>query len=330
MGSMILRRFSQYAVVLLIAITLNFFLPRMMPGNPLALILGESVRFMSSNEIDTVIKAKGLDKPLWEQYLIYLNDLAHGNLGNSYLYGAEVASVSGLLAEKLKWTLLLTGTSLVLSTSAGIALGVWSAWHRGRPSDLSLLIGLIVMRSIPVFWIAMILIAVFGVEWHILPFMGSYSLIPRYTGVSYLLDVGRHLILPLTAVTLVSIPGTYMVTRYSMLNILNSDFIMVARAKGLSERALMYSHALRNALLPIVTIFMLNASGTISGATVVETVFSYPGVGRMMYEAVLRRDYPLLQGGFLVITVAVIIGNILADLAYPLVDPRVRIGGKAV
>lgn len=329
MGGMILRRFSQYALVLCIAITLNFFLPRAMPGNPLSLMLGESIRFMSSDEIDAVIRAKGLDKPLWEQYLIYLGDLARGNLGNSYLYGAHVKSVSGLLVEKIKWTLLLTGTSLILSTGIGVALGVWSAWRRGRPADISLLIGLIVMRSVPVFWVAMILIAVFGVEWQILPFMGAYSLVPRYTGVVYLADVLRHLILPVTAVTLVSIPGTYMVTRYSMLSILSSDFITVARAKGLSERALMYGHAMRNALLPVVTVFMLNASGTISGATVVETVFSYPGVGRMMYEAVLRRDYPLLQGGFLVITVAVIVGNILADLAYPLLDPRVRAGGNA-
>jgi peptide/nickel transport system permease protein len=314
-------KLGQYALVLFIILAINFFLPRAMPGNPLRFLAGEDVGFLPAETIQEILAKNGLDKPLPQQFLIYLGNLLRGDLGYSYQSKRPVLEV---LLERLPWTLLLTGTSLILSTLIGIVFGTLAAWWRGGRFDAASLTSFILLDSTPSFWLGMILIAVFAVNLKLLPIFGAQTPWVTLTGWAYVWDVLKHLILPVATLTLTTISGTFMIMRYSMLQTLGEDYITTARSKGQREWLVLYRHVMRNALLPVATVFMLNLGFVVSGATVVETVFSYPGLGRLLFEAVLNRDYPLLQGAFLLITLSVLAANVIADLLYPLLDPRVR------
>lgn len=311
----------QYALVLLFAITLNFLLPRMMPGSPLLFLVGEDVGFMPAEQRAQIMRAFGLDQPLWRQYVIYLVNLAQGDLGFSYQQGRPIAEI---IRNRLPWTLLLVGLSLLLATLIGVAWGVLAAWRRGSPVDLGSLGVAMFFESTPSFWLGMIFIALFaaGLGWF--PIFGAQSIGVPLSGAAWMADRLRHLALPLATLTLITIPGMFMIMRYAMLSVLGEQYVTTARSKGVAERRVIYGHAMRNALLPVVTVFMLNLGTIVSGATVIETVFSYPGVGRLLFEAVLARDYPVIQATFFIVTVSVIGMNIVADLLYPLIDPRVR------
>lgn len=312
---------AQYALVLLFAVTLNFLLPRMMPGSPLVFLAGEDVGFMTAQQRTQLLSAFGLDQPLWRQYVIYLGRLARGDLGFSFQQGRPIIEIIG---SRLPWTLLLVGVSLLLGTLIGIAWGLLAAWRRGTRIDIGSLSVAMFFDSTPSFWLGMIFIAVFaaGLRWF--PIFGAQTPGAALSGLALLTDRLRYLVLPLITLTLITIPGMFMIMRYSMLTVLGEQYIATARSKGVAERRVMFGHAMRNALLPVATVFMLNVGFIVGGATVVETVFSYPGVGRLLFEAVLARDYPVLQATFFIITVSVVAANILADLLYPLIDPRVR------
>lgn len=314
-------RGAQYLLVLALTIALNFFLPRMMPGSPLVFLAGEDVGFLAPEQRAQLYALYGLDQPQWKQFLTYVANLARGQLGYSFQRGRPIAAIIG---ERLPWTLLLVGISLGLATLAGATLGAVAAWRRGSAVDLGTLGVAMFFESVPSFWLGMIFIAVFaaGLGWF--PIFGAATAGMPYTGLAMLLDRARHLVLPLATLTLITIPTTYLIMRYSMLSVLGEQYIATARSKGVAERLVLRRHAMRNALLPVATVFMLNLGFIVGGATVVETVFSYPGVGRLLYEAVLNRDYPVIQGTFFILTVSVIAANILADLLYPLIDPRVR------
>ncbi len=314
-------RGAQYLLVLALTVALNFFLPRMMPGSPLVFLAGEDVGFLTPEQREQLYSLYGLNEPQWKQFATYVANLARGQLGYSFQRGRPI---SHMIAERLPWTLLLVGTALVLATLAGAALGAMAAWRRGSALDLGSLGVAMLFESVPSFWLGMIFIAVFaaGLGW--LPIFGAGTAGAALAGWPLLLDRARHLALPLATLTLITTPGVYLIMRYSMLAVLGEQYIVTARAKGVAERAVLRRHAVRNALLPVATVFMLSLGFIASGATIVETVFSYPGVGRLLYEAVLNRDYPVMQGTFFIITVSVIAANILADLLYPLIDPRVR------
>lgn len=316
-------RGAQYGLVLLFAVTLNFLLPRMMPGSPLVYLAGEEVGYLSEEQRTQLLHAYGLDRPLWQQYARYLGDLARGNLGRSVQQGRPILEI---IAQRLPWTLLLVGLSLLLATLVGIAWGLLAGWRRGSWLDVGSLGVTMVFESTPSFWLAMIFIAVFaaGLRWF--PIFGAETPALGLSGLPLLANRGWHLVLPLATLTLVTVPGMFLITRYSLLGVLGEQYIATARAKGIEERTVMFRHAMRNALLPVATVFMLNLGFIVSGATVVETVFSYPGVGRLLFEAVRARDYPVIQATFFIITVSVIAANVLADLMYPLIDPRVRRG----
>lgn len=314
---------GQYALVLLAALTLNFFLPRMMPGSPLRFLAGENVGMLTPDQVAEVQTRYGLNEPLYEQYLRYLVSMFRGDWGYSYQAGLPVAET---ILERLPWTLLLVGTSLVIASLFGILIGAVASWYRGGWLDNTSLTSSVLLDSLPTFWLGMLLIAVFAVELRWLPIFGAVTPWGPKSGWPYLLDILRHLVLPATTLTLATLSGTYLVMRYSMLDVLGQDYIRTARSKGVHERQVLLKHALRNALLPVSTVIFLNLGFLIGGATVIETVFSYPGVGTLLYQAVLNRDYPVLQGSFLMLTVSVIAANILADAVYPLLDPRVRKG----
>lgn len=311
----------QYALVLLFAVTLNFALPRLMPGSPLVFLAGEDVAFMSQEQRAQLLAAFGLDQPLWRQYVIYLRNLATGNLGFSFQQGRPI---NAIIADRLPWTLALVGTGLIAATLVGVGWGTLAAWRRRSAFDLSSVGVAMFFDSVPSFWLGMVFIAVFaaGLRWF--PIFGAMTPGAGFSGWPLLVDLARHLTLPLLTLTLITIPGMFLIMRYSMLTVLGEQYIATARSKGIGDRGVMFRHAMRNALLPVATVFMLNLGFVVSGATVIETVFSYPGVGRLLFEAVLARDYPVLQATFFIITVSVIGANILADMLYPLIDPRVR------
>lgn len=317
-----LRRTLEYAATFFLAISLNFLLPRAMPGDPLALIAGEAVRQMGAEKIAELRAAYGLDRPLGEQYFLYLGRLAQGDLGHSYRYSGG-KSVVDILADRFVWTFSLVLVGLTLATFLGSLLGAWAAWRHGRLGDLGLLMALFAVRSMPSFWVAMLLIPLFAVRWRILPSGDSYS-IPRPEGWEKVTDVVKHAILPLGVLALSYVPTAFAVMRSSMLNILGAPYIRTARAKGLREFVVLYRHAMRNALLPVVTSFGLDFGQLLGGVTLIETVFNYRGLGSMMFDAVKSRDYPLLQGGFLVFTLGVLFINLLTDWLYPRLDPRLR------
>ncbi|MDD9313940.1 ABC transporter permease [Cytobacillus firmus] len=320
MGKFITGKLLQYFIVIFLMLTLNFLLPRLMPGNPLVFLAGEDVGFMSSAEKDAILDKYGLNDSILEQYGTYIKNIFTGDFGYSY---QQKRPISELLMERLPWTMLLTGLGLVLSTVIGVMFGAISAWRRGTNTDANLLTVFMFLSAMPSFWVGMILVSIFSAQLGWLPVFGAESAWSNYTGMDRFFDIGKHLILPLATLILISVTSTFMIMRYSMLNVLGEDYIMMAKAKGVKEKVIKYKHAMRNALLPVATVFMLSLGFILGGATVIETVFAYPGVGRLMFESVLSRDYPLIQATFLIITFSVVIANFLADLIYPLLDPKV-------
>jgi peptide/nickel transport system permease protein len=316
------RRALEFVITFFLAISINFFLPRLVPGNPLQLIAGNAAPQLGKERIEALRAQYGLDKPLHEQYVIYLKQLARGDLGMSYRYSGG-RTVVEVLSENFRWTLLLVGISLVTALVIGSALGIWSATRRGDPVDLGLLSGVYVLRSIPPFWLAMLLIPIFAIQLGYLPTGDSYS-IPRLEGWENIKDVARHALMPVTVLTLAYLPTAFVIMRAAMFGIMESDYIRTARAKGVPNFWVVMKHGLRNALLPVLTSFMVDLGQLLGGVTVIEAVFNYRGIGNMMFEAVKSRDYPLLQGGFLLFTVTILILNIITELMYPLLDPRLR------
>jgi peptide/nickel transport system permease protein len=262
----------------------------------------------------------GLDKPLPAQFWDYLVHLVHGSFGTSVQYGAPARQV---ILTHLPWTLLLVGSSIVVSGLIGTLGGVVAAWKRGSSSDLGSLVAVMFLDSTPIFWLGMLLLGVFSVELHWLPLFGAVPF-GHPSGLSFVGSVVERLALPAVTLVLGTLGGHFLLARYSMINSLKQDYLLTAEAAGLSQRRILFGHAMRNSMLPIVTGLLLNLGFLFGGATVVETVFSYPGLGRLMYDSVLARDYPVLQGTFLLLAVGVVLCNYLADLLYPLLDPRVR------
>lgn len=313
-------KISQYLLLIIFTITLNFLLPRLMPGSPLRFLGGEDVILMSSEEKQAILKEHGLDKPLHVQYVAYVRSLLKGDIGFSF---QQKMPVIDIIKARLPWTLLLTGINIIITTILGVIFGTIAAWQRGTKKDVMLMNVFAFLKSMPSFWIGMILVSVFGAQLGILPIYGSQTLWANYTGLAKVIDIAKHLVLPVTTLVFLSISSIFLTMRYSMIDVLGEDYIFMAKVKGLNENTIKYRHAMRNALIPVVTIVMLNLGYMVGGATIVETVFAYPGIGRMMFEAVINRDYPVLQAGFLIITISVILANFIADIIYPLFDPKV-------
>lgn len=314
-------RFGQHATVLWVAVTLNFALPRLAPGDPaLVMYTGEGVP--TPEELAELGSLYGLDEPVMTQYGRFWLNLLHGDLGLSTGHNRPVAEV---LLERFPWSFALVALGLIGAILVGTLLGALSAWRResGRPArEKGLLVTVLAVDSMPGFWIGMLLIALFSAQLGWLPSYASAAL-PEGSGAA-LLESIRRLIMPVLTMIITSMGTYYLLARASMGTVLGEPFIRLARAKGLPERTVAAKHALRTALLPITTNAAMAAGSLVSGAVVIETVFSYPGLGKVIADAVAVRDYPLLQGAFLLATLGVIVANIVADALYPLLDPRVR------
>lgn len=316
--------FVEYLVTLMIILTINFFLPRLMPGDPFLHLSGEAgmeVVTFTEEQREYFIAHYGLDRPLSEQYLRYLTGLLRGDLGFSYYYKADVA---GIILGRIPWTLLMVTAATFLSLLLGILLGSFSAWRREAWQDKATYLFMIIFSEVPVFLLGIMLLVVFAAGLGLFPLSGAMTHFSGYTGWEKATDVLHHAILPIITLSLARAGGIYFLVRNTLTTVLAKDYMRTARAKGLSEGRIRYRHALKNALLPLVTRVALQLGGMVGGAVLVENVFAYPGLGRLMQEAVFVRDYPLLQGIFLVLAFSVLTANLLADLLYRVLDPRTR------
>ncbi|MBF9233825.1 ABC transporter permease [Microvirga alba] len=309
------RRILQIFPVVLLAVMMNFLLINLAPGDPAVVMAGEHAPVEYIAELR---KSYGLDAPVLERLGTYLVKLMHGDLGYSFAYRRPVLE---LLLERAQATMLLVLISQFFSILLGTWLGAYAARHHNRIADKLISYGTILLYCMPIFWIGMMLIMIFAVKLQWLPSSGMTSFMsfgrPRW------IDIAIHMILPATCLFLHTLPIYAKLARASVLEVAREDFITTARAIGFSERVVYMRHALRNALLPTVTVAGLSLSALLTGALLVETVFAWPGLGRLMFEAVSARDYPVLMGGFLFATLLVIIGNFIVDVIYTYLDPRV-------
>lgn len=320
----VLRRAVFYLVTAWAAITLNFMIPRLLPGDPVQALITRYQGQISTDAADSLYVLFGLDQKssLWDQYLEYWGNIFTGDFGLSFTYFPT--PVSEVLAQSLPWTLGLVGVSTLISFMLGTLAGVYAGWKRGSWAD-SLLPVTTFFSSIPYFWVGLIAIALFAEAWQLLPASGGWdtALLPSFTG-EFIGSVLLHGLLPAGTIILCSVAGWILSMRNMMVTVSSEDFVTVAHAKGLKERTVMFGYAARNAVLPNVSGFALSLGFIVSGTLLAEMVFSYPGIGYNLYEAVNSKDYPLMQGVFLIITLSVLVANLIADFAYAFLDPRTR------
>jgi ABC-type dipeptide/oligopeptide/nickel transport system permease component len=303
-------------VTVFVAITINFFLFRVLPGS--------AVRNLSrvpnaTPELQQSLEEQfGLDKPLWQQYVIYLQQLLHGNLGVSFSNQQPVAEN---LREALANTIPMVALGTIVAIIVGVVTGVFSAWKRGTKLDKVSTNIAIAFYSFPTQWLALVLL-IYLAAWF--PSHGrTNDFLINPTWWDHQMDVLHHMFLPALTLAL-TLYGEYtLIVRSAMLETLGEDYVLTARAKGLSQRAIVIKHALRNATLPIITLMALSLGYIVAGSILIESVYSWPGIGNAVYQAVIERDYPMLQGAFLVLTVAVVFFNFLADVLYFALDPRI-------
>lgn len=314
------RLVVQYGLVLVAAAVLNFALPRLAPGSVIDyLVPPELAGSLTEEQRDHILARYGLDAPTHVQFRQYVTGLARGDLLVSARYSRPVRDV---VFERLPWTLLLVGTASILALAVGTVAGFRSAWKRGRATDVSTLSTFMLIDSMPPFFVGLLLILAFSVHLGWFPIFGAVPTLPT-EGLALVVEIGRRLVLPAVSLTAAMLGTIYLVARPALVSELREDYVLMAQAKGLTRRQVR-RHAERNALLPVSTMALINLGTLVGGATVIETVFSYPGLGRLLYESVLARDYPVLQGTFFILAVTVLAANFLADLLYPLLDPRVR------
>jgi peptide/nickel transport system permease protein len=330
----ILRKLVFAAITLMVVVVFNFFLFRILPGDPVRMLFRNP---RVTREAQDLLRVQfGLDKPVWldaeklsagdipgaldSQFTAYIRNLLQGNLGVSFTNRQPVAE---LLSERVWRTVVLVMAGETIAILVGAGVGLVAAWRRGTPIDAgALMIGLL-MWALPTFFLGIILLILAR---GVLPTGGMVT--PGYAAegsLKYWLDVAKHLILPTITLAVVSASGYMLIMRSAVVDVLAEDFILTAKAKGLSNLRILRDHALKNAMLPMVTIVALTLGYTVGGAIQVETVFSWPGIGRLIYDAVAKQDYPVLQGAFLLLAVSVIIANFAADILYSVIDPRVKL-----
>jgi peptide/nickel transport system permease protein len=313
-------RLLQGLALVLAVVVLNFVLVHAAPGDPVETIAGASGG-MSAELMAELRTQYGLDRPLPVQLGVYLGKVLRGDLGYSYFFNLPVTQ---MIAERVPATLLLVLSSVLLAFVVGTALGVLSSRRpNGLLSQFITVLSLVGFAA-PVFWIGIMLVILLASVFPILPVAGMRSIDATGGGLADVLDVAHHLVLPTITLSLVYLAQYSRLARSSMLDVLGSDFIRTARSKGLAERVVLYKHALRNALLPVVTVLGLQFGNVLAGAILVETVFNWPGLGRLAFDSVLRRDYPTILGVLLFSSIVVVVMNQLTDLCYRLIDPRIK------
>lgn len=315
-----IKKLFQSILTIFIVLIINYFLFRIMPGDPLQMLMRNPKA--SPEAIAKIAEMFGLDQPWYMQFFIYLKQLFRLDMGMSILYRQPVIDV---IASRILQTLLLVGLAEILAIIAGIFVGVISAWRRGQKVDVISLSFSLITYAMPTFWLGIVFVVFFSVYLNIFPTSGMATPGMVYANIfEHINDVANHLFLPVLTMSLVLIGEYALIMRNSLLEVLTEDYITTAHAKGFDEEYVIKKHAVPNAMLPMVTIIAINLGMVIAGAIQVETIFSWPGIGRLMYDALTNRDYPLLQGIFLFVTVCVVIANLIADILYGYLDPRVK------
>lgn len=314
----IIKRVLQYIPLIFCVIIVIFLLVHLAPGDPTYILVGE----YGDEEFIRAAKARlGLDKPLYEQFLIYISNVFKGDLGYSYLRSEHVST---LILNRIPATLLLVLTAMFISALIGIILGTIAAARKGIV-DISVSIISLIGVSIPYFWLGQIILIIFAVMLGLFPIGGMVSVRMEYRGIYYILDILHHLVLPATTLAVFNIAYTTKITRGSVLEALTQDYVITARSKGIPERRVIFRHALRNALIPVVTYTGLNTGALLVGAILTETVFAWPGMGSLLYDSIRLRDYPVILGIFIYGSIIVIIANFIVDILYGVLDPRIRV-----
>ncbi|MFQ6123778.1 MAG: ABC transporter permease [Candidatus Heimdallarchaeota archaeon] len=324
MKDYIIRRSIQNVILFLAAMVINFFIFHLIPGDPASYLLPPG----TEPETRRILREQyGFDKPVTEQFVNYLKMVASGKFGHSFIYNRPVGKVifgDTFLDSRILNTLILMGTSLALAITIGTLLGLMAAWKRGSKFDYAVSISSLVVYSLPVFFVGLLVILFFGIHLHWIPITGTHTPFIKQTRIEFILDYLHHLLAPMFVITLFFIPNYFIITRNNTLDIFSEDFMQTAEAKGLSDRQIVFKHAGKNSFLPTLSLIAIQMNYVVAGAMLTETVFSWPGIGRMTYEAILAPDYPLLEGMFLIIAAVVITSNFIADILYAVLDPRIR------
>jgi peptide/nickel transport system permease protein len=325
----LLRRMGFYLIALWAAVTFNFIIPRLMPGDPAEAYIARLQTQQVTREQITAIRAEfGVNPgvPIWRQYFDYLIALLHGQLGIAT--SQFPSQVSDILKQSLPWTIGLVGSAVILSFLIGTLIGMLIAWRRGSWYDTTVPPILTFFSAVPYFWMALGLVYIFGVNLNWFPTDSGYDVFSVTPGWSmdFISSVIQHAILPVSTLVIGSLAGWVLTMRNTMVTTLSEDYVLMAEAKGLLERRVMFNYAARNAILPSVTSFSISLGLVVSGSLLTEIVFNYPGIGFALYKAVQGDDYALVEGCFLVIAITVLLANFLSELVYAYLDPRVRQG----
>lgn len=320
----LLRRLVFYLAAFIAAATINFFLPRLMPGDPIQIMFSGAGSNLSMENLNALKLTFGfIDAPIGQQYLAYMQSVFTGDLGRSIKY--YPLPVTELLGRALIWTLGLVGSATIISFVLGTLLGVMAAWRRGTLFDTIVSLLAIFSSSVPGVVISLTMLFVFGytLGWFPNGYAADPMLDPEF-GWTYISSVLHHGALPMFTMVVLLTGGFAVTMRNNMINLLGEDYIVMGRAKGLGENQVMLWYAARNALLPTVSALAISVGTILGGSLVIEVVFNYPGLGNMLYQAILARDYPVIQGQLLIMTSAMLVSNFVVDLSYVLLDPRLK------
>jgi len=320
MTEYLLRRILQMFPLLLFISILSFAIAEFSPGDPVMMYISPDKRRLTAEELDVLRHQLGLDRPVHIRYISWLTNMFQGNWGYSLRTNNTVKAE---IMARLPNTLILGGLSVILTIVISIPIGVLSALKRHSLMDYVVTVGAFIGISMPSFWVALLLIEIFANRLGILPSVGMTSLGVSLTPVQNVLDVGKHVILPAITLSFTSIAYWSRYQRATLIEILNQDFIRTARGKGLSEKMVIWRHAFRNSLIPVVTLAGLTLPDIVNGAYITESVFGWPGMGRLGITAIVNRDYPIVMGVTMLSALLVVIGNLLADIGYVIVDPRI-------
>jgi len=318
----VLRKVVAAALTISVIICANFFIFRMAPGDPVRMMFRDPR--VSAESLELMKQKFGLDKPLSGQFVAYVKNLAHGDLGLSFSQRKPVLEV---LAARIPNTLLLVVTALTIAIVLGVILGAVAGWLSGTKFDTFILTASVTMYSIPTFALGIILLLIFAYLIPFFPLGGITTPASGYEGFELVADIGWHMFLPAFSIVIWYVGEYVILTRSSMIDAMWQEYITTAWAKGLKKYKILKNHALRNALLPVITISGVNLAFAAAGVIEAETVFAWPGVGRLTYDAVSQRDYPLLQGVFMLFAFAIVLANLAIDLIYGYIDPRIKVGG---
>jgi peptide/nickel transport system permease protein len=319
--SFLLRRLSYGLLLMLGVVVLNFFLIRLAPGDPAVVIAGD-MGGATEEILESIREEYGLNKPVLMQLWIYISGVAQGDLGDSFFFNQPVAK---LIGERISPTILLVITAQLLSIMLGVVLGVLAARKPNGVMSAFVSVFSTIGYAVPVFWTGIMLIILFASTFPVFPVEGMQSIKLRNAGFfTQALDIAHHLVLPAFTLAIIYLAQYARLSRASMLEVLSSDYIRTARAKGASEGTVLFKHALRNAALPILTVAGLQFGNLISGALLVETVFNWPGMGRLAFDSILRRDYPTIMGVLFFASMMVVVANLITDISYRWADPRLR------